>query len=133
MMHVLVHCSDATCKYGFPIIHVSYCTWHPLNVLEFSGTLPCLPSDHVVQVHCEQCLRSRKMQPTSPLPLTDSCVFWTRRPFTHTLRQQRLCLNIIALNPCLIACYAKLCKVCSKISHTHTQIVLQALSLSLWY
>ena len=60
------HCRGATSQSGFPTIQASSCTQHPSNALKLPGTAVCLPSDHVVQIHDEQCLSNQKTQPTTP-------------------------------------------------------------------
>jgi hypothetical protein len=61
-----VHCCGATSKPGFLTVQASSCTQHPSNALKLPGTTVCLPSDHVVQIHDEQCLSNQKAQPTTP-------------------------------------------------------------------
>jgi len=58
----------------FPYFKVSSCAQHPSNALKFPGKTVCLPSDHVVKIHDEQCLSNQKTQPTSSWSLTDSSV-----------------------------------------------------------
>ena len=107
------HCRGATSKSGFSTIQASSYAQHPSNVLNPPGKTVFLPSDHVLQIHNEQCLSNQKTQPKSAL-IFDRLIrafFWSRIPFPHPLRRLHLGFNIIPLNPRLVSCYHFLKKV----------------------
>jgi len=60
------HCHGAKSKSGFLTIQASSCAQLPSNSLKLPDTTVCLLSDHVVQIHDEQCLPNQKTQPTTP-------------------------------------------------------------------
>ena len=113
------HCRLATSKSGFPSVQSRSCAQPPSNALKLPATPVCLPSDHVVQIHNEQCLSNQKIQPTTPWSLTDSSslslsFLSSRRPFP----QPHAVLAV-----CLVKQMKCLCKIFTKFAakfHTHT-------------
>jgi len=120
-MHEPVHCCGATSRSGFPTIQPSSCAQHPSNVLKLPGTIVCLPSDHVVQIHDGQCVSNQKTQPTTPWSLNDSSMLF--------LVEETLSL---VLPVCLVKQLKCLCKIITKFAAKfHTRCFSSSFSVTL--